>query len=1025
MASFYGNITDTGRAYFQFDKIFASRRDMDEAAAAGEDGIFPGRFVLVKYDPEINTFFSWQMLPGYKSENSEDNKIYADATCLQPYIYCASNDFVLVEEKKNADWSYYFNSSKAPLANEDDFNMLESYYCVISPENNNKIKNYLVLMDSSRIIKVINKDNKGNIIGFTGYQIDEDNRSGYPVNHWKIITENANLGSTSNFNYIINYQNDYVIYHDAPGFDIRGYDATVWEKIYTDGKGQFIKVANLNGMVPSLEIVADAPSVLPQAPYLDAVSSDTHYRLHMPSNWGFQIKNAEINQETQLPILSDEIIDNIPKEIYFNMSGNNIQHRNYDNITQNEILITPTGESGNTYYNNSGQTITQDMLELSVHIPAIGNMLSNGYDLIYGYNNENNLRYTDIKWYDGQDVADLKENGDVTLGGKTKNLSTLAGTLNIMHDTLGQIISERSLSIEDSEVEQWENNLIYKVGNNYYRKGKVYTIEDWNDYYFKYLGIIAEDDFKANKYYLKKTGIVETENWQYNSNNFDLAIEYNAQDEYYIKTLKDRYTAIDLLQFQYDEQNQPIKYYKKENGNYLCDNIQNPYPTEGMKYFSLDGNRELGEIAFTEKQFQQEFAIDQYYYKDIESDNYLLERTGLDLNKNYYNLNKPATSNNNQQQNKGLIYRPNLFFKTSVQNTGNVNFTDLEIATESNPNFMNNRYFFVKYQRQDIGYDPATGKWNIAWIPSTKTEIFQNSAENIDKEYVFLNLSNPIDYSKIYFVEYENGVLKPISFNSYNSLYKIIDKTKYNFDETFETFSPSLSGDTINNPYLIPREYFVYNNIPNPIASNELYTRNVYYIKNSNDDYLLSSDSLNQQTTYYQKDENYIFPVDEEFYVPDKYYYIPDPTEPNVYILAEGNYLQNTQYFTKIRLYVKEDTAGICPYGYEWNDFAEYIPSTITLYSKTEKYGAVELKGLYNGQGSINGMLLNLNKVYNLDDEETRDKNSFKGYFNQIKDILYQIRTLKPGHLLYVNDFGQIESSNITINQLKNLINNS
>ena len=240
MASFYGNTTDTNRIYFQFDKIFASRRDMDEACTAGTDGIFAGRFVLVKYDPEINTFFSWKMLPGYKSDDSEDNKIYADATCLQPYIYCASNDFVLVEQKKNADWSYYFDSNKTPLANEDDFNMLESYYCVISPENNNKIKNYLVLMDSSRIIKVINKDNKGNIIGFTGYQIDEGNRSGYPVDHWKLITENANLGSANNFNYIINYQNDYVVYHNAPGFDIRGYDATVWEKIYSDGKGKYL-----------------------------------------------------------------------------------------------------------------------------------------------------------------------------------------------------------------------------------------------------------------------------------------------------------------------------------------------------------------------------------------------------------------------------------------------------------------------------------------------------------------------------------------------------------------------------------------------------------------------------------------------------------------------------------------------------------------------------------------------------------------------------------------------------------------
>ena len=48
---FYGNIADTSRIQFQFDKIFSSRYDMDIAALSGTDGIFSGRFVLVKYDP--------------------------------------------------------------------------------------------------------------------------------------------------------------------------------------------------------------------------------------------------------------------------------------------------------------------------------------------------------------------------------------------------------------------------------------------------------------------------------------------------------------------------------------------------------------------------------------------------------------------------------------------------------------------------------------------------------------------------------------------------------------------------------------------------------------------------------------------------------------------------------------------------------------------------------------------------------------------------------------------------------------
>ena len=59
-----------------------------------------------------------------------------------------------------------------------------------------------------------------------------------------------------------------------------------------------------------------------------------------------------------------------------------------------------------------------------------------------------------------------------------------------------------------------------------------------------------------------------------------------------------------------------------------------------------------------------------------------------------------------------------------------------------------------------------------------------------------------------------------------------------------------------------------------------------------------------------------------------------------------------------------------------------------------------------------------------MQNEMNRDTQTIKGIYNSLRDILYQSKTFKPGNILYVNDFGQIESSNITLKQLENLIEN-
>lgn len=47
---FYGNITNTNKTSFNFDKVYPNRYLMDQWATT--DGVFLGRYVLVEYDTE-------------------------------------------------------------------------------------------------------------------------------------------------------------------------------------------------------------------------------------------------------------------------------------------------------------------------------------------------------------------------------------------------------------------------------------------------------------------------------------------------------------------------------------------------------------------------------------------------------------------------------------------------------------------------------------------------------------------------------------------------------------------------------------------------------------------------------------------------------------------------------------------------------------------------------------------------------------------------------------------------------------
>jgi hypothetical protein len=72
----------------------------------------------------------------------------------------------------------------------------------------------------------------------------------------------------------------------------RGYDSTVWQKAYINGNERYIQIAELNSVVPTFDISADAPTVYPIQPHFDINSTNVYYKLHWQPQWGMRIKEA-------------------------------------------------------------------------------------------------------------------------------------------------------------------------------------------------------------------------------------------------------------------------------------------------------------------------------------------------------------------------------------------------------------------------------------------------------------------------------------------------------------------------------------------------------------------------------------------------------------------------------------------------------------------------------------------------------------------------------------------------------------
>lgn len=446
---FYGNITNTSKTQFQFDRIYPNRATMESTMLV--DGIYAGRYVLIEYDSDLKRSLD-TFLRVY---------FFGNVAYTTPKVQPESQ-----LNKSDLDIGDIVYTAPPYIADEE----LVPKDCVFWKCTSSKIDG-----------------------------------STEPATFEKAVSSDSN--------YVMNFNIDTVKYGEG-----RGYDSTVWQKVYVEGNEKYVQIAELNNVVPTFDISADAPTVYPIQPHFDIQSTNVYYKLHWQPQWGMRLKEATLNktqsddkniypsdEETAYtkyiydPTTGSQTSDIVEYDsaVYYNKAGflKDVK-THYDGKYRDTIQVTPTGISGNTYNvhnpNDSSNTnnIQPDIQEFKILLPSLGNAISDIWDIVYGYGQKvqmdetysgdtNNLkRFRDIEW---KDAVTGKENTE--LGGMTRDLNTLAGCINKVHDLMGMIITDKTNATLNEE--GFSKNYIYKDGNNYYRIHKfpvykVTTIEELN-----------------------------------------------------------------------------------------------------------------------------------------------------------------------------------------------------------------------------------------------------------------------------------------------------------------------------------------------------------------------------------------------------------------------------------------------------------------------------------------------------------------------------------------------------------------
>lgn len=992
--SLYGNIAST--APFQFDRIFGSRSEMDQIGTPEDkfvdDGVYAGRYVLVKYDTKLENAIPVAMLSN--DDLDRVGKLVAGKEVV-------SDIFKL------------FQGTEAIKAGSTDPRLIPNQIYAA----------HFASSDEVREAKL----NRYFFFEFTGEYEDQTS-----IAQFKFIQKGEeNDENKSKYLYPIHYAQDRANYETIDQqASYQGYDGTIWMKTYVEDnskyKEKYIYIGSLNASMPALRVTPEAPEDGFRLPHLNVTDSDT-YDLHITTPYGFRVGNV-VPELVQVKDLNGQLIPEIndkgettgqyitrsnsdikwqaneisdaadgKKAIYYNKAGFDVTKNSIDNKTTNELTCDLTGYSGQRYAvcdaagNVNESNDIPDIYELQMRLPILGNVVAELWNLAYG--TERNLN---IAWEDGRDPE--RAGKRLLPVGETyspQEANTIAGCINSLHDIMGMIIVEKDDDTLPTNLENYGLGYIYYFSKlkRFYRVEQAPYFNEANkltvangDFDFKKVDNVTSDTFVKNLYY-SSTGT---------------PLDSYSENNTYIKTLSDQGKEKTYAEIAWKEMLDPTAndIYEKINNNYYY--VPSDLVAEGKTYYSFTAVKTLPKLYKPNT-----------YYKKIETNGECYQlaaeenmQTGIKyysrLNKNDYSIKESSWVTKNSPNNSRFYYNAEINTKILSELKNLLNKPDVSYGMQSSSVFF--------YKDQDKVYQPVKElKAGVVYYIGVNWQLKLDWDEN-NAQFVYLY--SPTSFYPTTLIAYPANATEKIDENlsvNYSVYYNDPSSgwRSCNIDDYAKAVAKniySLSIEGIHTDY----EYsaFFLDNREQLVDSNTLVADNVYIYDNEKNYFKATAEDIKQAGSFYTlTNENTI----KYIYQPNKYYI----KNNGQYVLDDRltkSSVESTVWYIKKSIIIK-DSAGYYPEYSIWNVDDNLIPSTVDLYIIDTKPALVELESFARQLNTAHGLILKINQTLDSSNVNTREDTTVKGIMNQMNDILNKFAAMQPGDFLIVDGYGRMHGA--------------
>jgi hypothetical protein len=928
---FYGNslaASSAAKTQFTFDRIYSNRYEMELNCL--NDGVYIGRYILIDYgiDDEYSGVQVYE----------KNGLLYSSSNCApSTRLVYTTNEQLSNNEVHSSDivWT---------METVDDKIQKVFYIC-------------------------------------TGYVPGE----AIPYATFRLVTTTIQ-GEDS---YYANYQIDLAAY--TSNNNGRGYDSTVWQKVYSEGKEYYINVAELNGVVPTFSLTYDAPTTYPIAPHFDMSSTNTMYKMHMQPQWGFKVKHANANgsvdswsstddtvyKSDTLIEYSDEsyyeaslsignqpegatypnFVNNpggayhyrYPGAIYYNKKGFDPEVRSYDTTTEDQITILPTGCSGQMYNTHDANPLSAnsrpDTQELIMMLPSVGNAVSKLWDILYGDEELTGpVRNLNVTWDSTSGLRMVNSAGGSNYTYNTDSMRTVAGCINTVHDLIGMIVVGDML--DDEATEEQEADFLNKAALDkiYYRNGK-YEYKDVGYTYTKLddpSTVLGKEavyrEVELTNFYSRPTKYTK------NVNDYIAQKEYDGGAHFYSVTHGE---AVELEETGFEA----YKYYQKVGSDLVLGKDIDFIPE--ARYSEV---RDVTQVTFPpETSTWEEVNAPTYFYRSNHA-NWYYKKTDKDGIATYYRALEGSPVQFKSSDGTMQNY-PYYIINTVEGNTGYIHDENGNLIPIMGLDINSAKRINV------IKYDP-----NVAYYT-----LVPNSAE-LDKNYYTLDWNKQqLPYSYV----------------------RVANENEINDNLVYYTLT-----EIPKKPFYRPSTYY---RLMNNAEDSRLL------------DYRLATDIKPQPETSY-----YNITVEEpwnltKFYEPGKYYYTRDD---NTYAIDHSEYITSgRKYYARDAIYVMPESTNLnYPIGTEWNSYATEVPENVILGTRQEHYVWKPLKGFARTLNTIHGLILQINRIMQFGNTETRDETTVAGLMNKMKDIISKFGVLIPNKPMVVNQYASMASADMVTN---------